>query len=313
MAPVVTHTHKGISWHNIPEISDEAVQYLRDNFNFHELDLEDVRSENQRSKIDDYKDYIFIVLHLPIYNAKREKIETTELNIFIGTDYIVTVHDNVLVPLIKIDRDCKNKKTEREFYLGKGTGYFLYELVDNLYSSCFPILDAIGRSINSVEKDLFESAEGGGSSSEVKDMLRDIMNLERNIIRFRRIMLPQRTVIVTLEHKKTKFLPEKLEVYFDDVLDQLEKIWDTLNSYKEIVETLQTVNEAMISHRINNVMKILTVFSVTMLPLNLLASMYGMNINLPFSTHAMAFQYITGTMVVILLVLLWFYKRRGWL
>ncbi len=190
--------------------------------------------------------------------------------------------------------------------MGSGSGFLLYEIIDQLYSAAFPMLDKIEKSVTSLERDVF-------SLSEQHDMLKDILVLKKNIITFRRIIAPQRTVIAQIEHKNKKFLPDSLEIYFDDVVDKVEKIWNNLESLKDLIESLQDTNESIISHTTNNVIKILTVFSVVMLPLTFLTGLYGMNVALPMADKNGVFLILAGTMVGIVLLMLGLFKYKRWI
>ena len=126
-------------------------------------------------------------------------------------------------------------------------------------------------------------------------------------------MGPQRTVIAQLEHKNKRFLPENLDLYFDDLVDKVEKIWGNLESMKDLVISLQETNESIISHKTNDVIKVLTIFSATMLPLTVLTGFYGMNVDLPMGEHPVAYFLIIGGMAVISLTMLIFFKMKRWL
>ena len=116
--------------------------------------------------------------------------------------------------------------------------------------------------------------------------MRDISNSKQEIINFRKIIRPQRAVLRDLERTKQRYLAEDLEIYFDDIVDASERIWDMLENYKEVVEALEDTNESVLSHRVNEVLRVLTAFSVIILPLTLLASIFGMNVDLPVPTPA---------------------------
>lgn len=299
--------HSQCVWHDLTEIDEKAIAYLRKNFKFHELDLEDCLSKTERPKLDTYQNYIFLVIFLPILNGGG-KLISSPVRVFVGPKYVVTLHDNEILPIVNIKESCR-LEIEKNYYLGQGSGFLLYEIISQLFQSCFPVLDKIGRSIGEIEEDLF----GEDEEQEIKDMLRDTARVRRNVIVFRRIMLPQRSVISSLEKSVTPFMGKNLGTYFGDVVDQTEKIWDMLTSYKELIESLQDTNEALISHRINSVMKILTVFSVILLPLTFITGLYGMNVNLPLGEHPIAFWGIITGMATLVMLMVTFFRRKKWL
>ncbi len=297
--------HGKITWIDITNPTEKDTAKLEKKYKFHELDLEDCLSENQRSKIDEYDDYLFIVMHFPYYDKRRKRIVTEEIDCFIGQDYLITLHDGRLKTMGRLLEQCQKKSYSKE-YMDQGTGYFLYIMIRELFDDCFPLVDDMERSVTVIERDLFEE-------DTEHDMVRDILWLKKDVINFRRIISPQRAVIAQLEHKNKKFLPEDLEVYFDDVVDKIEKIWSNLENLKELTETLQDTNEVLISHQTNKIIKILTVFSVVLLPLTLITGFFGMNVSLPYADHGLASFWITILMFAIVLIMLVFFKWRRWL
>lgn len=297
-------SHKNLKWYDFVKPNKSTVDFLAKKFKFHPLDLEDCLTEIQRPKIDEYSDYLFIVLHFPVWNQKTGRITTEEVDIFIGQNFIVTLHNDVLPSIEKIRDDCR-KISKRKKYLEKGSGYFLYKLTSTLFDYCFPILDKMWRHTTAIERDVFDE-EG------VRDLLKDIILLKKNIITFRRILQPERPVISALEHKNKKFLPETLEVYFDDVVDKIEKQWNSLDSLKEVADTLQDANESLISHRSGETIKVLTIFSVIMLPLTLISGIFGMNVALPFQENPIAFIVIASVMISIVGAMFVFFKWKKW-
>lgn len=297
---------KNFTWICINYPDEKAMLYLKRHYKFHPLDLDDCLSEVQRPKIDDYENYLFIVLHIPITSGKKSRIEVSELDIFIGQNFIVTVHeDNPIIS--KIFSDCKKKKKIREEYLSNGAGYFLYRAIKDLFESCFPLIDDLTKHINELERDVFDEAYS-------RDRLQEILLLKKDIINFRRIIMPQRAIIAQLEHKNKKFLPENLDVYFDDVVDKTEKIWNNLENLQELTVSLQETNESIISHNTNNIIKILTLFSVIMLPLTFITGFYGMNLDkLPFAGHSEAVSIVSGIILLVVIIMIGFYRYKKWL
>ena len=167
------------------------------------------------------------------------------------------------------------------------------------------MLNKIGTKLESIEEEIFE---GKG-----EDVVRDISNAKQEIINFRKIIRPQRTVLRDLEKTKRKYFAESLEVYFDDIVDASERVWDMLENYKEVVEALESTNEAQIAHRTNETFRVLTAISVIVLPLTLLASIWGMNVHVPGEQTSTAFWVIIIGMVAILVGSVLYFRRRGWL
>jgi magnesium transporter len=296
---------EGLRWINIERPTPVDRAWLEEHFEFHPLDYEDVASRNQRPKIDEYEDYLFIVLHFPAFDKAVGRLNAAELDMFVGPDYLITLPNRELPPVEYLFERCRTSAEVRESLLSKGTGYLLYKIVDDSFDYCFPMLRKMGNKLERLEEDIFE-----GRSEEV---VRDISNAKQEIINFRKIIRPQRPVLPDLERTKQRYLAEDMEVYFDDIVDASERIWDMLENYKEVVEALEDTNESVLSHRVNDVLRVLTAFSVVILPLTLIASIWGMNVHVPGEDGVTAFWVIIASMVVVLAGMLAFFRRRGWL
>ena len=180
-------------------------------------------------------------------------------------------------------------------------------IIDDLFENGFPIMDELSRQVNELESDVFDREYS-------QDRLREILFLKKDIINFRRIIMPQRAIIAQLEHKNKKFLPENLDVYFDDIVDKIEKLWNNLENLQELVASLQETNESIISHNTNNVIKILTIFSVVMLPLTFITGFYGMNVQgLPLASSDYSVFFISGIFAFIVIAMLGYFSYRKWL
>jgi magnesium transporter len=297
-------TAAGLTWIHSDSPDSFNAGMLAGRFGWHPLDVEDVLSKRQRPKIDEYADdgYLFGVLHFPVYDRSIQRLNAAELDFFIGPDYLVTLPTVELLPVTRLFRRCEEDEAFRDQLFSKGSGRLLYEVLDDLFDYCFPILDKIGHKLDSLEDDVFE-----GRSEEV---VRDISNVKQEIISYRKIIKPERSTLRVLERYVERFLPEELELYFDDVVDATERIWDILDNYKEVVEALEDTNESVISHRQNDVLRLLTVFSVVLLPLTLITGFFGMNVKFPGFDTVWAFWLIFLGMVVTLLGVLAFFRYK---
>jgi magnesium transporter len=167
------------------------------------------------------------------------------------------------------------------------------------------MLRKMGLKLERLEDDIFE-----GRSREI---IRDLSEAKQEIINFRKIVRPQRAVLRDLERTKQRYLQEELEIYFDDISDAAERIWDTLENYKEVIEALESSNESVLSHRVNDALRVLTAFSVILLPQTLIASVFGMNVLFPGEGTAEAFWALMGIMLALTVAFVVFFRRRGWL
>jgi magnesium transporter len=298
-------TAHGLTWVHLESIDAETVTALAERFGWHELDLEDVLSKRQRPKIDEYPDYLFVVLHFPAYDKTIQRLNAAELDVFLGSDYLVTLPNTELHPVSRLFARCRDDEDLRDDLFGKGSGYLLYHVLDDLFDYCFPILDKIGHKLDRIEDEMFE-----GRSEEV---VRDISNVKQEIISYRKIIKPERATLRLLDRYTARYLPESLEDYFDDIGDASERIWDLLDNYKEVVEALEDTNESVISHQQGNVLRMLTLISVTMLPLTVLTGVFGMNVLFPGAGTREAFWIILAGLGAALALMLGFFRYKRWL
>jgi len=297
----------GLTWIHLDAPTLEEAELLQRRFGWHPLDLEDVLSRRQRPKIDEYRDdgYLFVVLHFPVYDKRVQRLNAAELDAFIGQDYLVTLPNVELLPVTRLFHRCHEDLELRAQLFGKGSGYLLYHVLDDLFDYCFPILDKIGHKLDSLEDDIFE-----GRSDEV---VRDISNVKQEIISYRKIIKPERPTLRLLERYVERFLPQELELYFDDIVDASERIWDILDNYKEVVEALEDTNESAINHRQNDILRVLTVVSVILLPMTLITGIFGMNVHFPGFETAAAWWALVASMVTLAVGLAAFFRYKRWL
>ncbi|HZD88088.1 MAG TPA: magnesium transporter CorA family protein [Gaiellaceae bacterium] len=302
----------GVTWIHLLAPTTEEAQQLSSRFGWHPLDVEDVLSRRQRPKIDDYSDdqdgggYLFAVLHFPVYDKASGRLNAGELDVFLGPDYLVTLPSVELRPVSLLFRRCAENPDFREQLLAHGSGRLLYEVLDDLYDYCFPILDKIGFKLEDID-------EGIGEGEGARELVREIHGVKQEIISYRKIIKPQRPTLRQLERQVERFLPEQLDVYFDDIVDASERIWDLLDNYKEVVEALEDTNESLISHQQNDILYVLTIFSVVMLPLTFLTGFFGMNVHFPGINTWDAFFGSIGLMALAIVAMLAFFRWKRWL
>ncbi|MDB5095863.1 MAG: magnesium transporter CorA family protein [Cyanobacteria bacterium RYN_339] len=297
--------YKGVTWIDIPQPTVMDIEYLRQNFPFHPLDIEDLLGNLQRPKLDEYDDYLFLVVHMPVFDKARRVTAASEVNLFVGPDYLVSLHKGELWPIAKLFDSVKSSERLQAENLGNGPGYLLYKLIDKLVDNCFPLVYKIERNVQEIETKIFES--------KVRETVFELSVIRRDIIAFRRIIKPQIPVISRLEYLKSRIINEELEIYFSDISDHLGKIWDSLDDLKTITESLNDTHTSLTSYQTSEVMKVLTTISVIMLPLTLISGIFGMNVRVPGEGTVHAFWLILGLMVFVVVGMVVFFRRRGWL
>jgi len=294
-----------LTWINIENPTEQDIEYLAQHYPFHPLDLDDCLSRIQRPKIDKYNDYLFLVFHFPVFYKEARVTKAGQLSVFIGPDYLITIHKGDLKPLVKLFKECEIDKESRQENFGEGSGYLLYRIVDRLVDYCIPISNKMLENIEDVEDGIFASMR----HSQIKE----ISVIRRDIIAFRRIIWPMRAVIGSLEPNIRRFTNMDLSVYFGDTVDHLDRIWDALDEYKELIEGLNDTHDSLMTNRTNKVIQLLTIISTILLPTTLIASIWGMNVNLPFQDSGHPFLYIILIMASIIGGMLFFFRRKKWI
>lgn len=305
--PIQQINYGRVTWINIINATTDDVDELQHMYSYiHPLHLEDVRSSMERPRIDEDEDYLFIVMHFPLWDARLRLSRASEVDMIVGRGYVVTIHDGRLKPLLKLFEDCERDEDARMQLLGKGANHTFYTIIDRLVDYIFPILRRVDANIHDIEENIF--------TANTRRIIQDIAVVRRDIIALRRIIRHQVPIVEELENGDNPIIHEDLEEYFSDIDDHLRKARDIIEEDYEIVVSLAETADTLASHRINEVMRILTVFSVILLPLTLISSIYGMNIaNMPFADHENGFIIVTVFMIAITIFMLVYFRRRNWL
>lgn len=300
-------THQGLTWIDIIHPGNDEIAFLRDHYPFHPLNLEDCLSRIQRPKIDIYPEeqHLFLVLHFPIFDRDRRVATAGEVDLFIGRNYIITLHDGRLKPLSRLFNVLSVDEALREQRMSRGAGFLLYRMLDELVRYCFPMVDQVYQNLERIEDQMF--------GRNVRATVEEISFVRRDIIALRRIVRPNINVMRSLETRDFDFLNFDEAAYFGDVTDGLSKIADLLDEQNEIITSFNATVDSLTSHKINEIMKILTAISVVLLPMTLLASLYGMNVPLPFEGQPWAFGIIVLLMISGAIGMLLYFRRNDWI
>jgi len=290
------------SWTNVTKNSAKEVEYLGKKFGFHEIDLKDCLPPLQRPKLVVRPDYLFMILLFPVFDRKTRILHASEVDFFITREALVTVNSDSIAPLQEIFGRCRAKKNKYT-----GVPDLLHEILHELLLSCFPMLVHISTDIDNVENQLRSEFEKG--------TITEILRIKTNIVNFRKAMQPHKQVIRALVAQAPKFFPtQKMKIYFENLVNNTKEIWDLLDNYKDTIDALHETNVSLIDFRINEIMKTLTIFSVIVFPLTLLAAIFGMNSQgMPLTDHPYGFWIILGGMAFGALGLLWLFEKKKWL
>ena len=296
-----------ITWINIQKPTNKDLNFLKKKFKIHPLVLDELLHPSQRPKVEHYKEYIFMILYYPVYDREKRVSTPRELNIIVTKDTLITSHYKAIYPLKTLFKSCKNYKTSRESYMKEGTGQLLYYILSGFWKSCLAKTQMIDTRIYNIEQGIFSEKE--------KEMVLEISLVKTDIINFWRIIEPQKEVLESLLKEGVEFFGKNLLPYFSDVLGIYEQVLNDLERYKETILALEETNQSMLSTRINEIMKILTIFSVILLPLTLISSIWGMNFpaSLPFTYSPKGFWIISAIMLIVMGGMIAYFHKKRWL
>ncbi|WP_129630440.1 magnesium transporter CorA family protein [Candidatus Oscillochloris fontis] len=285
-------TEGGLTWVDVAYPTRDDVLSIAGHYQFHPLHTEDVLSKLQRPKIDENEEaqYVFLVLHFPVFHAIDRLSIASEVDIFAGRDYVVTFHDGQLRPMRRIAQTADDERG-RQLLMGRSSGFLIYRQIESMINYCFPMLYRLDEKLNALEESIFKR--------DVQSTVEELSYLRRDIIALRRILKPNIPVIRYLAARELDYLRLDEDAYFGDLTDGMTRLWDMLEEQKEIIEGLDATLSSLTSHRINQEMKIFTLISVIMLPMTLVASILGMNVAIPYAEHPLALPVTIAVMVVI--------------
>jgi len=298
---------KKLLWIHIEKPGRGEIEYLQKEYDFHPLDLEDCLVKVQRPQFSEYSHYIFFILTFPFYNRETREIESSEVDFFIGAKYIITISDGKIPVLKNFFNEIKTNEYFREKYmLASHSVFLLYEILHRLHNYTIPMLDHITQEIEDIEKRIFKGEE--------KKLVIEILHTKRNIVDFRRVMQAHKNIIKKLMNSKDNFfMHSKIDIYFTNILDRTKDIWDILETLKENINTFQETNESLISYKLNDIMKTLTIISVIMMPANLVASIFGMNAkHMPFIGMNYDFYILLNIILLLFILFVVYFRKRRW-
>ncbi|MEW6610465.1 MAG: magnesium transporter CorA family protein [Patescibacteria group bacterium] len=298
---------KKMRWIDIPRFSNAEMEMLSEEFSFSPLDLKSCFPPIQRPKIAIYPEYTFLILQFPIYNRETRRIEPVEIDFFIGSNYLITIHDNRHPTIIEFFDQCQRDLQARTNHMSESIPSLLYELLNRLLLSTYPMLNHVSLDIDAVEGNIL-------SDDHRDNVISEILILKRNIVNFRKIMQAHKYVIQKLIESSTLPPTHKFRTYFEGLIDHTKEIWDTLANYQDTVNAMHDAHASLINTRSNLAMRVLTAFAVIVFPLTLIATIFSMRTEyIPLTNHPAGFWYIVSGMAMVGIFMFIFFKRRKWL
>ncbi len=288
-----------------PEQVEEAKSILLEVFKFHYLTVEDCIETRNQPKVEAFPNYIYFIVHgIKTGETGPENFVTKELDGYLGENFVVTYHDQRFRSIKTIKKQIRTS----HFACTRGAAYLLHQILDNLVDLYMPIVDAFDEKINVLEDRVFDMRNSSNA------ILEEVMDLRRSVARLRRISARQLEVLYRISHGEFPQIPEPILPFFRDVHDHLLRISDLAESYRDLVSSLFDIHFAVIATRTNDVMKTLAVLSAIILPLSLIAGIYGMNFEFMPELHTPHGYFVTlGVMAIVAVILLIYFWRRGWI
>lgn len=292
----------GTVWVDFESPTEEESRLLLDAFRLHPLAVEDALAHVHHPKIDDYRDYLFLIMHEVERSPVDGRLETSELDIFLGPRLLVTYHDRPLA-CIRVLRQALEKNPA---LLGRTPDFLLHLLLDRLVDSYLPVLDLVEERIDAAEDAVLRRPLPG--------TLDEVLTLKREVASLRRFSVLQREVLRALSSGEFPLIHPDLFMYYRDVYDHLVRISDLTESYRDLLTSVLEAHLTAISNRLNEVMKVLTIIATVMMPLTLITGVYGMNFkHMPLLDSPAGFWIVLGGMGALALAMLAAFRRAGWL
>jgi magnesium transporter len=293
-----------VTWLNVDGIHRvDIIESLGRCFGVHPLVLEDIFNTYQRPKMEDFGDYIFVVLKMLYYDDEEDEIKTEQVSLILGENFVISFQEkkgDVFDTIRERIRSGKGRIRKM------GADYLVYALMDSIVDNYFAIQEKVGERLEDMEEELLTNPS--------PEILHAIHNLKREMIFLRKSVWPLREVINGLKREESKLIRESTEIYFRDVYDHTIQVMDTIETSRDMLSGMLDVYLSSVSNKMNEVMKVLTIIATIFIPLTFLAGIYGMNFhNMPELTWRWAYFAVLGLMVVIGISMLFYFKRKKWL
>jgi magnesium transporter len=293
------------TWIDFENPSADDVLYLQENFDIHPLAIEEFMTPTLRPKATQYHNCLFLTVHIPLFDIKTRTTFPGELDIVLTKDHLITGHTQDIYQLTEFFKLLEGSEGKRRLYMNETPAHLVYHLLEILLESCFPKLDHVVEKIDHIEEEIFK-----GNESE---MVVEISIVKRDILNFRRTLKPQRSVLESLSQEKMKLVPEDLKPYFQDLIGTNIRIWNTLESTKETIESLEETNNSLLSNKLDTTMKVLTLFSAVLLPITLYSNIMAMSVTIPLHASPNGFWIHLLTMLTISVITIAIFKRKNWI
>lgn len=302
--PELLQDQKAVIWIDMEAPSEVEEEILRNVFHFHPLTIEDCRETRNYPKVEEFPGYLYFIVHGVRADTSPDHFNTIELDAFLGPNYVITYHHDMFRSI----NNVKKLVSTSPIACQRGPAFLLHQILDQIVDFYSPVLDDFDERIAKLEDDIFTLSRPN------KAILEEIMDLKRGVLRLRRISARQMEVILRTSRGEFTLIPPAMLPFYRDVHDHIIRITDLAESYRDLISGSLDAYMSVVGNRMNEIMKVLTIFSAIMLPLTFIAGVYGMNFeHMPELTTRFGYFVVLGIMIFVALFMLLLFWWRGWI
>jgi magnesium transporter len=302
--PELLKDQAAVIWVDMESPTEADERVLLDVFHFHPLTVEDCRENRHYPKVEEFQGYIYFIVHGVTADTSPERFNTIELDGFLGPNYVITYHHEMFRSINNVKQLLRTTPVACQ----RGPAFLLHQILDQVVDFYSPVLDDFDERIDQLEDDIFTLNRPNNQ------ILSEVMDLKRSVLRLRRISGKQMDILHRMSRGEFSLITEEMRPFYRDVYDHLVRVVDLAESYRDLISGSLEAYLSVVSNRLNEIMKVLTIFSAIMLPLTFIAGIYGMNFdNMPELHSRYGYYAVWGFMIAVAIAMLLFFRRRGWI
>lgn len=291
-------------WVDMESPTEADEQILLDVFHFHPLTVEDCRENRHYPKVEEFEGYLYFIVHGVRADTSPDRFNTIELDGFLGSHYVITYHHDFFRSIANVKQQLRTTPVACQ----RGAPFLLHQILDQVVDYYSPVLDDFDARVDQLQDDIFNLRRPNNK------ILSEVMELKRSVLRLRRISVKQMDILHRMHRGEFALIPEDMRPFYRDVYDHLVRVVDLSENYRDLISGSLEAYLSVVSNRLNEIMKVLTIFSAIMLPLTFIAGIYGMNFdNMPELHARYGYYAVWIIMLVVAIGMLLFFRRRGWI
>jgi len=298
-------SHRHLTWVDIENPTDKDILFLRENFEIHPLAIEEFAMPTYSARATRYSNCLYMTIHIPLFDAVQRTTYAGEIDIILTATHVITGHQKPIYQITQFMEKLLAGEGARKLHMSKTPSHLLHEILEILVDSCFPRLDHITQNIDAIEEGIFSGNE--------RQMVREISIAKRDVLNFRRTILPQRAILESITAQPGNIVAPDIKAYFQDLIGTNVRLWSMLESAKETIASLEETNNTLLSEKINSKMNFITIFTVIFIPMTLYANVLGINVTTPLSQHPQGFLIHLAVMVFLSLSTYLVFKKAKFL